>query len=109
MSIDIDHRDRISGKVRESWVLPGGRRLLVTTDRLSAFDRIIHAVPHKGQVLNQLSAWWFAQTADIVDNHLLEVPDPNAMIAVDTTPLPVEIIVRARLTGSTSTALLPAI
>lgn len=107
MSVNFDRPGRVSGKVREAWALSGNRRLLVTTDRLSAFDHIIHAVPHKGQVLNQLSAWWFAQTADIIANHLIELPDPNAMLAVNTTPLPVEIIVRARLTGSTSTALLP--
>ena len=87
--------------------LAGDRRLLVTTDRLSAFDRIIGTVPHKGQVLNQLAAWWFAKTADIVANHVIEVPDPNALIAVDAAPLPVEVVVRGRLTGSTSTSLLP--
>ncbi len=62
---------------------------------------------HKGQVLNQLAAWWFAKTADIVSNHVIEVPDPNALIAVDADPLPIEVVVRGRLTGSTSTALLP--
>ena len=96
-----------SGKVREAWPLSKGRRLLVTTDRISALDRIIGSVEHKGQVLNQLSAWWFSKTTDIVDNHVLEVPDPNALIAVDATPLPVEVVVRGRLTGSTSTSLLP--
>jgi phosphoribosylaminoimidazole-succinocarboxamide synthase len=99
-----DHR---SGKVRESWSMPGGRRLLVTTDRLSAFDRVIGTVAHKGQVLNELSAWWFGRTADLVDNHLLAVPDPNVSVVVDARPLPVEVVVRARLTGSTSTSLLP--
>ncbi len=98
---------RRSGKVRESWPLTGGRRLLVTTDRLSAFDRIIGTVANKGQVLNQLSGWWFARTADIVANHLLEIPDPNAAIVIDAEPLPIEVVVRARLTGSTSTSLLP--
>lgn len=106
-SFDLPLSGRISGKVREIWPLAGGRRLLVTTDRLSAFDRVIGAVPHKGQVLNQLSAWWFAQTADIVANHLIEIPDPNALVAVDASPLPVEVVVRGRLTGSTSTSLLP--
>jgi phosphoribosylaminoimidazole-succinocarboxamide synthase len=96
-----------SGKVRESWLLPGGRRLLVTSDRLSAFDRVIGLVPHKGQVLNQLAAWWFERTSDIVGNHLLSLPDPNAAIVVDADPLPVEVVVRGRLTGSTSTSILP--
>ncbi len=107
MTVDLGLPGRVSGKVRESWPLPGNRRVLVTTDRLSAFDHIIHAVPHKGQVLNQLAAWWFDQTADIVANHVVDVPDPNAVVAVDARPLPVEVVVRARLTGSTSTAMLP--
>ncbi len=106
-TVELAIAGRVSGKVREAWPLGGGRRLLVTTDRLSAFDRIIGTVPHKGQVLNQLSAWWFARTADIVANHLIEVPDPNAVIAIEANPLPVEVVVRGRLTGSTSTSLLP--
>lgn len=105
VSLDLPHHQ--SGKVREIWSLPEGRRLLITTDRLSAFDRIIGLVPHKGQVLNQLAAWWFEQVADIVPSHVIAVPDPNALIAVDADPLPVEVVVRARLTGSTSTAVLP--
>jgi phosphoribosylaminoimidazole-succinocarboxamide synthase len=106
-SVDLPLTGRTSGKVREAWPLDGHRRLLVTTDRLSAFDRVIGTVPHKGQVLNQLSAWWFARTADIVANHVVDVPDPNALIAIDAAPLPVEVVVRGRLTGSTSTSLLP--
>lgn len=106
-TLELPLQGRKSGKVREAWPLPNARRLLVTTDRLSAFDRIIGHVPHKGQVLNQLAAWWFHQTADIVANHVISVPDPNALVAVDAAPLPVEVVVRARLTGSTSTAVLP--
>ncbi len=106
-SIELTLDGQTSGKVREAWPLSDNRRLLVTTDRLSAFDRIIGTVPHKGQVLNQVAAWWFAKTADIVPNHVIEVPDPNALIAVDASPLPVEVVVRSRLTGSTSTSLLP--
>ncbi len=106
-TLELPLDGRTSGKVREAWPLPEGRRLLVTTDRLSAFDHIIGMVPHKGQVLNQLAAWWFAKTTDIVANHVLEVPDPNALIALDASPLPVEVVVRGRLTGSTSTAILP--
>ncbi len=104
---ELDLPGRVSGKVREAWPLPGHRRLLVTTDRLSAFDRVIGLVPHKGQVLNQLAAWWFEHTADLVDNHLLALPDPNASIVIDAVPLPVEVVVRGRLTGSTSTSILP--
>ncbi len=103
----LDLPGHSSGKVRESWELPGQKRLLVTTDRLSAFDRVIGTVAHKGQVLNQLAAWWFALTADIVPNHVVEIPDPNALIAIDAQPLPVEVVVRGRLTGSTSTSVLP--
>jgi phosphoribosylaminoimidazole-succinocarboxamide synthase len=106
-TIDLGLAGHVSGKVREIWSLGDGRRILVATDRLSAFDRIIGLVPHKGQVLTQLAAWWFAQTSDIVANHLISVPDPNVTLAIEATPLPVEVVVRARLTGSTSTAVLP--
>ncbi len=105
LDVDLPLPDRRDGKVRVSYALPGDRRLLVTTDRLSAFDRIIAGVPYKGQVLNQLSAWWFEQTADVVANHALDVPDPNALIARAATPLPVEVIVRGYITGVTSTSL----
>src|SRR5262245_29618977 len=69
-----------SGKVRDLYDLPNGQRLLITTDRLSAFDRILARVPYKGQVLNQLSAWWFEQIKDIIPNHLISMPDSNASI-----------------------------
>lgn len=94
-----------SGKVRDWYPLDDGRRLIVTTDRLSAFDRVLSAVPYKGQVLNQLAAWWFDQTADVIANHMISVPDPNALIGVEAQPLPVEVIVRGYITGVTSTAL----
>jgi phosphoribosylaminoimidazole-succinocarboxamide synthase len=94
-----------SGKVRDWYPLPGGKRLLVTTDRLSAFDRILARVPYKGQVLNQLAAWWFDQTADIISNHTISVPDPNALVAQEAEPFTVEVIVRGYITGVTSTAL----
>ena len=106
-SIDLGLPGRFSGKVRDGWPLVGARRLLVTTDRLSAFDRVHGLVPGKGQVLNELAAWWFAELADVVDHHLLEVPDPNVSVCIDAQPLPVEVVVRARLTGSTSTSILP--
>ncbi len=96
---------KFSGKVRDCYPLPHGRRLLITTDRLSAFDQILACIPYKGQVLNQLSAWWFEQTADIIPNHLISLPDPNALIATAVKPFPVEVIVRGYLTGVTSTAL----
>jgi phosphoribosylaminoimidazole-succinocarboxamide synthase len=96
---------RQAGKVRDWYVLPQGRRLLVTTDRLSAFDRVLACVPYKGQVLNQLAAWWFAKTAGVADNHMLALPDPNALVALELAPIPVEVVVRGYITGVTTTAL----
>ncbi|MEO8362890.1 MAG: phosphoribosylaminoimidazolesuccinocarboxamide synthase [Ilumatobacteraceae bacterium] len=103
--IHLDLKGRRTGKVRVSYDLDANRRLFVTTDRLSAFDSIVAAVPYKGQVLNELAAWWFASTSDIVANHVIEVPDPNVLIAHAATPLPVEVVVRGVMTGSTSTSL----
>ena len=97
--------DRRAGKVRVSYELSPTERLFVTTDRLSAFDKIICSVPGKGQVLNQLAAWWFEHTRDLVANHLLEVPDPNCTIGRTAHPLPVEVVVRGYITGVTSTSL----
>ncbi|MBN1122643.1 MAG: phosphoribosylaminoimidazolesuccinocarboxamide synthase [Anaerolineae bacterium] len=94
-----------AGKVRDIYPLPDQRVLLVTTDRVSAFDRVLGTIPYKGQVLNQLSAWWFDHTADIVANHLVNVPDPNAMIVREADPLPVEVVVRGYITGVTDTSL----
>jgi phosphoribosylaminoimidazole-succinocarboxamide synthase len=105
VDIDLPLPGRRSGKVRVSYELPGRRRLFVTTDRLSAFDRIIGSVPFKGQVLNELSAWWFVHTADIVDNHAIDVPDPNVLVATEATPLSVEVVVRRYITGVTDTSL----
>jgi phosphoribosylaminoimidazole-succinocarboxamide synthase len=103
-SSDLPLPGKASGKVRDWYDLPEGR-LLVTTDRLSAFDRILARVPYKGQVLNQLAAWWFEHTADILPNHARAVPDPNALLAEPVEPFPVEVIVRGYITGVTSTAL----
>lgn len=93
------------GKVRDSFSLPRGRLALVTTDRLSAFDRVLATVPFKGQVLNQLSSFWFERTAGLVTNHLLDVPDPNVSLVQACEPLPVEVVVRGYISGVTSTAL----
>ena len=95
---------QISGKVREMVAL-GDRRVLVTTDRVSAFDRVLGTIPYKGQVLNQLSAWWFGQVEDLVGHHLLEVPDPNVVLTREALPLPIEVVVRGHITGSTDTSL----
>ena len=97
--------DRRDGKVRVSYAFDDDQRLFITTDRLSAFDRIIARVPYKGQVLNQLAAWWFARTGDIIANHVVSVPDPNVLIARSATPLSVEVVVRGHITGVTDTAL----
>src|SRR5215468_10073235 len=72
--------EKQSGKVRDIYSLDG-KRILITTDRVSAFDRVLGAIPFKGQVLNQLSVWWFEQVRDIVGNHVIAVPDPNVTIA----------------------------
>jgi phosphoribosylaminoimidazole-succinocarboxamide synthase len=96
---------RACGKVRDLFSLPGDRRLIATTDRLSAFDRVLTAVPFKGQVLNQLSAFWFENTEDIISNHVLEVPDANVSLVRDCEALPVEVVVRGYITGTTETAL----
>ena len=105
MGLPAGKREKHSGKVRDWYVLDDSSRLMVTTDRISAFDRIVAAVPWKGQVLNELSAWWNGRTADIAPNHLISVPDPNVSIVREATPLPVEVIVRGYITGVTSTAL----
>jgi phosphoribosylaminoimidazole-succinocarboxamide synthase len=91
------------GKVRDSYDL-GNQLVLATTDRQSAFDRILAAIPFKGQVLNQVSAFWFNATKDIVANHLLSTPDPNVTIAKKCTVFPIEFVVRGYLTGSTGTS-----
>lgn len=93
------------GKVRDFYQLPGQRRLLITTDRQSAFDRNLGLIPFKGQVLNQLSQFWFEQTSDIVPNHVIAVPDPNVTIAREAQMFPIEVVVRGYLTGVTDTSI----
>ena len=94
---------RKKGKVRDTYDL-GDKLLLITTDRQSAFDRILASIPFKGQVLNQVSAFWFEETRDIVQNHILEIPDPNVTVAKKCSVLPIEFVVRGYLTGSTDTS-----
>jgi phosphoribosylaminoimidazole-succinocarboxamide synthase len=95
------------GKVRENYDLPDGRRILISTDRQSAFDQVLAAVPFKGQVLTQTARFWFEATADICPNHVLDYPDPNVVIGRRLSMLPVEVVVRDYLTGSTDTAIWP--
>ena len=93
-----------TGKVRDQYDV-GDKIVLITTDRQSAFDRVLASIPFKGQVLNQTSAWWFKKTEHIVANHLIEMPDPNVVIAKKCKVIPIEFVVRGYITGSTSTSL----
>ena len=95
------------GKVRDNYDLPDGRRIIIATDRLSAFDRIITAIPFKGQVLTQIARFWFDATRDICPNHVIEYPDPNVLICRRLAIMPVEIVVRDYLTGTTATSIWP--
>ncbi|MEZ4281369.1 MAG: phosphoribosylaminoimidazolesuccinocarboxamide synthase [Myxococcota bacterium] len=96
--------ERVVGKVRDSYLAPG-RRTLVVTDRVSCFDRVVGTIPVKGQLLNQMAAFWFAQTASIAKNHLISVPDPSVSIVKECKTLPVEFVMRGYLTGTTSTSI----
>jgi phosphoribosylaminoimidazole-succinocarboxamide synthase len=93
-----------TGKVRDSYLQPG-RRILIATDRISAFDCILGTIPFKGQVLNQLAAFWFEQTRNVVPNHVIDIPDPNVMVVAECEQLPVEMVVRGYITGVTKTSL----
>ena len=95
---------KIEGKVRDNYVA-GDRRTIVVTDRVSCFDRVVGTLPFKGQVLNQVAAFWFEKTAHLAENHLLAVPDPNVSVVRECRPLPIEFVVRGYLTGSTSTSI----
>ena len=95
------------GKVRDNYDLPDGRRIIIATDRLSAFDRILTAIPCKGQVLTQIARFWFDATRDICPNHVIEYPDPNVLVCHRLAIMPVEIVVRDYLTGTTATSIWP--
>jgi phosphoribosylaminoimidazole-succinocarboxamide synthase len=88
------------GKVRDSYATGQGLRVLIATDRLSAFDRIVTTVPLKGQVLTQLARYWFERTAKLVENHVVAVPDPCAMVVREVSIVPIEVVVRGYLAGS---------
>jgi phosphoribosylaminoimidazole-succinocarboxamide synthase len=100
---ELPHHYR--GKVRDNYDLPDGTRLLVATDRLSAFDRAIAAIPFKGQVLTQTARFWFEQTADVCPNHVIAYPDPNVLLCRRLDILPIEIVVRDYLAGTTATSI----
>lgn len=91
------------GKVRD-WLCKGTERIIVTSDRISAFDRVLGTIPFKGQVLNQLAAYWFDQTRQIVPNHIVSVPDPNIIVAKECGQLSLEFVVRGYITGVTNTS-----
>jgi phosphoribosylaminoimidazole-succinocarboxamide synthase len=95
---------RYQGKVRDCYTRDG-RRTIVVTDRLSAFDVVLGTIPWKGQVLNQIAAHWFELARDVVPNHVIDVPDPVVTVAVECAPLPVEFVMRSYLTGVTSTSI----
>lgn len=94
------------GKVRDNYDLADGRRIIIASDRLSAFDRILCTVPFKGELLTQTARFWFEQTADICTNHVLDYPDPNVLVCRRLDILPVEIVVRGYLAGTTGTSIL---
>lgn len=95
---------KYEGKVRDNYS-KDGRRVIIVTDRLSAFDRVITLIPFKGQVLNQMAQFWFENTQDIVGNHVIEFPDPNVVVARECKAMPVEMVVRGYITGVTSTSI----
>ena len=100
----IDTGAKKTGKVRDQYDL-GDKLALITTDRQSAFDRVLASIPFKGQVLNLTSAWWFEKTRDIIQNQVISIPDPNVTLAKKCEVFPIEFVVRGFITGSTSTSL----
>src|SRR6266566_9899967 len=87
------------GKVRDNYA-NGDRIVMITTDRLSAFDRVLTTVPFKGELLNRLTVFWFEKTKDVAPNHILDVPDPSVLVVRKLQPLAVEMVVRGYITGS---------
>lgn len=95
---------KYEGKVRDCYI-QADRRTIVVTDRISAFDRVLGTIPFKGQVLNQIAAFWFERTREIAPNHVIAVPDPNVMVGRECGLVPIEFVVRGYLTGVTSTSI----
>ena len=94
------------GKVRENYDLADGARIIIATDRISAFDRNLAVIPLKGQVLTQTARFWFEATQRLCPNHVIEYPDPNVLVCKRLSMMPVEIVVRDYLAGTTSTSIL---
>lgn len=95
------------GKVRDCYDMPNDTRIIITSDRISAFDRILTTIPLKGQALTQMAKYWFEHTSDICPNHVVSYPDPNVVVGKHLTIMPVEIVVRDYMTGSTGTSIWP--
>ncbi|HSX18583.1 MAG TPA: phosphoribosylaminoimidazolesuccinocarboxamide synthase [Candidatus Saccharimonadales bacterium] len=95
---------RQSGKVRD-WYIRNGLRILIATDRISAFDKVLGFIPFRGAVLTKLSEFWFEKTRDVIQNHMIGVIDPNVMLVSECQALPIEVIVRGYITGVTDTSL----
>ncbi len=95
---------KYEGKVRDNYTRDG-ERFIVVTDRISAFDTVLGTIPFKGQVLNRLAAHWFERTRDVAPNHMISVPDPNVLRCIECEPILVEMVVRAYVTGTTSTSI----
>src|SRR4030042_5508744 len=95
--------NKYKGKVRDNYTI-GDKRVIITTDRISAFDRVLGTIPFKGQVLNQMTCFWFERTKHIAKNHLIKDIDPNVVVAKQCKPMPVEMVVRGYITGVTKTS-----
>src|SRR3990167_3524789 len=95
---------KTQGKVRDIYISKG-KRVFITTDRQSAFDKVLGYIPFKGQVLTRLSVFWFEKTRDIVANHLISMPDPNVLIVKECKLIPIEMVVRGYITGVTDTSI----
>jgi phosphoribosylaminoimidazole-succinocarboxamide synthase len=98
-NLEIPGSKLYRGKVRDNYILPE-KRIIIASDRLSSFDRVITTIPFKGQMLNQISAFWFNKTKDLVRNHIIDVPDPNVAVVHQCETVPIEMIVRAYITGT---------
>lgn len=104
-TLDLLNRGKkLQGKVRDFYI-EKNHRIIITTDRQSAFDVNLGVIPYKGAVLNQLAAFWFSKTKDIIPNHVLTIPDPNVTIARNLKPIPIEMIVRGYMSGVTKTSI----
>src|SRR3990167_6891415 len=103
-NFDFGSGAKYFGKVRDNYMLDD-KRVMITTDRISAFDVVLTTLPFKGQVLNQMSQFWFEKTRGIVPNAVIDVPDPNVTVARNCKPIMVEFVVRGYITGVTTTSI----